>query len=44
MGIYLTFRVGRETILIDWSMFERLIPRRWRTALPDDPSMNTTSA
>jgi lipopolysaccharide export system permease protein len=38
MGMYLTFRVGRETILINWSIFERLIPRRWRTVLPDDPS------
>ncbi len=38
MGLYLTFRVGRETILIDWSIFERLIPRRWRTVLPDAPS------
>ncbi|MBP1692008.1 MAG: permease YjgP/YjgQ family protein [Bacteroidetes bacterium] len=38
MGVYLTSRVGREAILINWSVFERLIPRRWRTVLPDDPS------
>jgi len=44
MGLYLTFRVGRETILINWSIFERLIPRRWRTALPDDPSTSTSSS
>ena len=42
MGLYLTFRVGRETILINWSIFERLIPRRWRTALPDDPATSTS--
>jgi len=30
MGLYLTFRIGRETILIDWTVFHRLIPRRWR--------------
>lgn len=43
MGLYLTFRVGRETILINWSVFEHLIPRRWRTALPgtaQDPAPN----
>ena len=33
MGMYLTFKVGRETILINWSVFERFIPRRWRTQL-----------
>jgi lipopolysaccharide export system permease protein len=35
-GIYLTYRVGREALIIDWSIFRRLIPRRWRTALPDE--------
>jgi lipopolysaccharide export system permease protein len=34
MGSYLTFKIGRETILINWSAFERFIPRRWRTQLP----------
>jgi len=37
MGMYLTFKVGRETILINWSVFERFIPRRWRAALPAAP-------
>ncbi len=35
-GLYLTFRIGRETILIDWSSFQRFIPRRWRTRLKDE--------
>jgi lipopolysaccharide export system permease protein len=35
-GIYLTYRVGREALIIDWSIFRRLIPRRWRTTLPDE--------
>lgn len=38
MGIYLTFMIGRETILINWSIFERLIPRRWRSRLPESPA------
>ena len=33
MGIYLTVRVARETVVIDWSFFTRLIPRRWRVRL-----------
>lgn len=36
LGIYLTYRVGRETVLIDWSIFQRLVPRRWRSILPDE--------
>ena len=31
MGIYLTIMIGRETIMINWSVFERFIPRRWRS-------------
>ncbi|HTY58605.1 MAG TPA: LptF/LptG family permease, partial [Bacteroidota bacterium] len=30
MGVYLTVRVARETVVIDWSFFTRFIPRRWR--------------
>ena len=41
MGMYLTFKVGRETILINWSIFERFIPRRWRTTLPAAPTPPT---
>ncbi len=36
VGIYLTYRVGRETVLIDWSIFQRFVPRRWRSTLPDE--------
>jgi lipopolysaccharide export system permease protein len=42
MGIYLTVRVARETVVIDWSFFTRLIPRTWRarfqTTANEDPS------
>lgn len=38
MGIYLTIMIGRETILINWSVFERFIPRRWRSTLPSSPT------
>jgi lipopolysaccharide export system permease protein len=37
MGIYLTFRTGRETLVIDWSFFQRFVPRRLRNVLPDEP-------
>ena len=29
MGLYLTVRVARETVVIDWSFLSRRIPRRW---------------
>jgi lipopolysaccharide export system permease protein len=35
-GVYLTYRVGRESLLIDWSIFYRFVPRRWRSTLPDE--------
>lgn len=35
-GLYLTYRVGREALIIDWSIFQRLIPRKWRTTLPGE--------
>ena len=36
VGGYLTIRIGRETILIDWSFLTRFTPRRWRTRLQDE--------
>jgi lipopolysaccharide export system permease protein len=32
LGLYLTVRVGRETVFIRWDSLRRLVPRRWRTA------------
>jgi lipopolysaccharide export system permease protein len=32
VGVYLTIRIGRETMLIDWTAFRKLVPRRFRTA------------
>jgi len=31
MGAYLTIRIGRETIVINWNVMQRLLPRRWQT-------------
>lgn len=31
MGTYLTIRIGRETIVINWNFMQRLLPRRWQT-------------
>jgi lipopolysaccharide export system permease protein len=33
MGMLLTVRVGRETVVINWHVLQRLVPRRWRTQL-----------
>jgi len=30
MGILLTLRIGRETVIIHWDTIQRLIPQRWR--------------
>lgn len=36
LGLYLTFRVGRENVAINWGSFRRFVPRRWRTELADE--------
>ena len=36
LGGYLTIRIGKETLAINWSAFQRVIPRRWRTRLSDE--------
>jgi lipopolysaccharide export system permease protein len=36
-GIYLCVRIGRETILINWEFLQRMVPRRWRSRLQDEP-------
>ncbi len=36
VGVYLTMRIGRETVVIRWEFFRRFVPRRWRTELPDE--------
>jgi lipopolysaccharide export system permease protein len=36
VGVYLTARIGRESTVIRWDALQRIIPRRWRTALPDE--------
>jgi lipopolysaccharide export system permease protein len=30
MGVYLTVRVARETVVINWSLARRFLPARWR--------------
>jgi lipopolysaccharide export system permease protein len=44
LGLYLTVRIGRETVVIDWSFFQRWIPRRWRARLLDEPDAATGDA
>jgi lipopolysaccharide export system permease protein len=43
MGLYLTFRTGRETVVIDWSFFQRFVPRRFRGTLPGEHPADTTA-
>jgi lipopolysaccharide export system permease protein len=33
MGLYLTYRIGRELVTIKWDSIQRLVPKRWRSAL-----------
>jgi lipopolysaccharide export system permease protein len=43
MGVYLTIRTGREALVIDWSFFQRFVPRRFRGTLPDEPPRDAAS-
>ena len=36
MGIYLTIRIARETVIINWSAWRRFLPRRIRLVLRSD--------
>ena len=36
LGIYLTIRIGKETVVIDWSFLKKLVPKRWRAGLADE--------
>ncbi len=42
LGIYLIIRIGRETIVVNWSFLQRLVPKRWRTQLPDEQENHLT--
>jgi lipopolysaccharide export system permease protein len=44
MGMYLTFRIGRETIVINWTFLQRFVPKRWRTTLNDEQGPNISIA
>ena len=43
MGLYLTFRTGRESVVIDWSFFQRFVPRRLQGTLPGEHPADTTA-
>lgn len=44
LGIYLTIRIGKESVVINWSVFQRLIPKRWRTNLPEETEASGSNA
>lgn len=35
-GIYITYRVAREHVLIDWTALAKLVPSSWRTEKPEE--------
>jgi len=39
LGIYLTVRIGKETVVINWSFLNHLLPKRWRSGIQDDPEI-----
>lgn len=41
VGMYLTYRIGRETAIIRWDALQRFIPKRWQTRLPDEPESDS---
>ena len=43
MGIYLTFRTGRETLLINWDFLQRFVPRRLQSQFRDEQQDGMTS-
>ncbi|MBX2991849.1 MAG: LptF/LptG family permease [Bacteroidetes bacterium] len=44
IGVYLTLRIGKEAVVIDWGFMRRLIPKRWRKDMPEDASYNARFA
>ena len=44
LGVYLTIRIGKETVAINWGAFQRWMPRRWHPKLPDEPDVITGTA
>jgi lipopolysaccharide export system permease protein len=39
LGVYLTVRMARESLTINWGALRRLVPKRWQSEgeVPDDP-------
>ncbi len=37
-GIYLTVRIGKESVVLSFDFLRRLIPKRWNKSLPGDDS------
>ena len=42
IGVYLTARSAKETLLINWSVFRQLVPKRWRPAAGEEEALNGT--
>lgn len=38
LGVYLTFRMARESLTINWTALQRFVPLRWRTQEEEPPA------
>ncbi len=36
LGIYLTVRIGKETVVLNWSFLLHLVPKRWRSGIQNE--------
>jgi hypothetical protein len=43
LGVYLTIRIGKESVVIDWSFFKRFVPGRLRQRFADDKNAQATA-
>ena len=37
IGLYLTYRIARENLVFDWTLFTRFMPKRWRNKVQEEP-------
>jgi lipopolysaccharide export system permease protein len=44
LGIYLTIRIGKEAVVLNFDFLKRLIPQRWRRTSLDDDALQTAEA
>jgi lipopolysaccharide export system permease protein len=38
VGVYLTVRTAKETLVINWNFFTRFVPKKWRSTTEEEAS------